>query len=420
MRVFTSGAAAATALRRPSMKSSFYKAALLLGLLSAVGPFAIDMYLPVLPAIGAQLHADESAVQFSLMAFFLSLAVGQLGWGPASDIAGRKRPLLLGLGLFVVGSIGCALAPDIGTLVAFRFVQGLGAGAPMAVPRAVVRDLHTGNDAARLMSLLMLVFSVSPILAPLAGSAVAAAAGWRGVFWAVGAIGLAGAVMSLRLLPETRGPAERSGSTVGSALRAYRLLLTDRPFMGLTFIGGFGMASFFAYLANSSFVLIQHYGLSPAQYSVAFSINAVAFIGVSQITGWLGTRFGLVRVVQGAVLGYLLAMLALLAAWLLGADSLWLLASLLFIGFGFLGLVVPATGVLSLDDHGEIAGTAAALQGTLQLLCGAAVMAVTGRFIDGTALPMVVAIGASAAATALLTAGTLGRRSRHARVSAAA
>src|ERR1700712_667066 len=150
----------------------FFGIALVLGLLSAIGPFAIDMYLPALPSIGASLHADVHAVQLSLLAFFLSFAISQIVYGPASDIFGRKPPLYVGIALFVVGSIGCALAPDIGWLIGFRFLQGLGGGAPIVVPRSILRDLHTGAEATRLMSMLMLVFSVSPILAPLVGSLI--------------------------------------------------------------------------------------------------------------------------------------------------------------------------------------------------------------------------------------------------------
>jgi DHA1 family bicyclomycin/chloramphenicol resistance-like MFS transporter len=152
------------------MNTPFLKNALVLGLLSAIGPFAIDMYLPALPSIGQSLGVSMSAVQASLMAFFISLGIGQIIYGPISDMVGRKPPLYFGLALFALCSIGCAMAPDIETLIALRFLQGLGASAGMVIPRAVVRDLHTGNDAARLMSLLMLVFSVSPILAPLSGS----------------------------------------------------------------------------------------------------------------------------------------------------------------------------------------------------------------------------------------------------------
>ncbi|WP_415841992.1 MFS transporter, partial [Paracidovorax anthurii] len=162
-----------------SPSSPFLRMALVLGLLSAIGPFAIDMYLPALPEIGRGLGAQVGAVQWSLTVFFVSLGAGQLLYGPVSDRVGRKPPLFFGLGLFTLASVGCALATNIETLLALRFLQGLGAAAGMVVPRAVVRDLHTGHEAARLMSLLMLVFSVSPLLAPLAGSGVIALAGWR-------------------------------------------------------------------------------------------------------------------------------------------------------------------------------------------------------------------------------------------------
>ena len=203
------------------MNSNFLRTALVLGLLSAIGPFAIDMYLPALPSIEHSLNASMGAVQGSLMAFFAAIAIGQIVYGPVSDMVGRKAPLYFGLALFGLGSIGCALAPDIHTLVALRFVQGLGACAGMVVPRAVVRDLHTGVDAARLMSLLMLVFSVSPILAPLAGSLLIESFGWRSVFWAVTVTAVLGMVLLGTSLPETRPPAQRVDSSVASALTAY-------------------------------------------------------------------------------------------------------------------------------------------------------------------------------------------------------
>lgn len=392
------------------MSSSLLRYAIVLGLLTAMGPFAIDMYLPALPEIGRSLGAGTEAVQASLMAFFVSLGVGQLVFGPLSDMFGRKLPLYLGLGVFLAGSIGCVFAPDIETLVAFRFVQGLGACAGMVIPRAVVRDLHTGTEAARLMSLLMLVFSVSPILAPLAGSFVIEAAGWRGVFWVVTVLALLGILLLALFLAETRPRHHRVDSSILGALRGYRSLLTDWRFLGLTFIGAFGIASFFAYLANSSFVLIEHYGLSPRLYSVFFSINAVSFIGVSQSTAWLASRFGLGRIVRVAVTGYAAAMVLLLAVTLAGVDRLDVLAGLLFVGYGFLGLVIPTTSVLALEEHGKIAGTASALMGTLQFVTGAVVIAVIGPFFDGTALPMVAGITTCAVIAFVLAQATLGRR----------
>ena len=378
------------------MKSNFLKTAFVLGLLSAIGPFAIDMYLPALPSIGQSLGASMGSVQASLMVFFIALGVGQLVYGPASDMLGRKLPLYFSLLLFALGSVGCALAPDIQTLVVMRFIQGLGASAGMVIPRAVVRDLHTGVDAARLMSLLMLVFSVSPILAPLAGSLLIDWMGWRSVFWAVTVIAALGLALLATSLPETRLPAQRRDSTVRSALIAFGELLRDRHFLGLVFIGAFGMASFFSYLANSPFVLIDHYGLTPRQYSMAFAVNAASFIGVSQFTGKLAARFGLMNMVKVAVSGYAVVMALLLLQNLLGVDRLDVLIGLMLVGFGFLGLVVPATSVLALEAHSAIAGTASALMGTLQFVTGALVMAVVGQFVDGSARPMVVGIAACA------------------------
>ncbi|HXA91714.1 MAG TPA: multidrug effflux MFS transporter, partial [Steroidobacteraceae bacterium] len=257
-----------------SSNRSFIGTALILGLVSAIGPFAIDMYLPALPTIGRSLQASPGAVQASLSAFFVALGVCQLFYGPLSDIVGRKTPIYFGLAVFGLGSIGCALAPNIHVLIAFRVVEAVGACAGSVVPRAIVRDLHTGADATRLMSLLILVFSVSPILAPLVGSFVIALAGWRGVFWVVTGAAALGVVLTATQLRETRPPAARALSSWSGALAGYRLLLKDRRFMGLILAGAFGISAFFVYLANSSFVLIGHYGLSPAAYSLFFAMNA--------------------------------------------------------------------------------------------------------------------------------------------------
>lgn len=392
------------------MTTKFFKMALLLGLISAIGPFAIDMYLPALPAIGQSLGASTAEVQMSLTAFFIALALGQPIYGPLADIWGRKPPLYFGLGLFTLASVGCALTQDVTTLNLLRFAQGLGAAAGMAIPRAVVRDLHTGTDAARLMSLLMLVFSVSPILAPLAGSALIAVTGWRGVFWMVTIAALAGLVMTALFLKETRPAQHRQASSLSSAMRAYAMLVRDGHFMGLVLIGSFAMGGFFIYLANSPFVLIKHYGLTPGQYSLAFSLNAVSFIAASQFTGRLGDRFGLVEVVKKAGYAATAVMLLMLAYYLSGGDQLWVLISLYFVASAFMGLVIPTSSVLALEEHGANAGTASALLGTLQMLVGALMMGVTGMLTDGTPLPMVIGMTAGPVVALLLIWGTLGSR----------
>ena len=390
------------------MNTSFARNAIVLGLLSAAGPLAIDMYLPALPTIAADLHASPAAVQGSLMAFFLAVALCQIVYGPISDSFGRKAPLMFGLALYSIGAIGCSFAPTIEWLIAWRFIQGVGACAGMTIPRAVVRDLHTGHDAARLMSLIMLVFSVAPILAPLFGSFVIAFGGWREIFWVIALMGLLALVLAHFLLHETRPMSARISFDVPGIARNYLELLRDRHYLGVTFIGGFGMASFFSFLAGSSFVYIEHFGLTPTQYSFAFSINAIAFIGTAQLTGHLGRRFGLPSVVSAALTFYLSATALLLILTLAGMDNMYVMGGLLFFGFGAMGLVIPSTAVLALENYGRTAGTAAALMGTLQLLVGAFLVAVVGLFSTGTSLPMVAAIAGCA-----LVAFVLGRVTLH-------
>jgi MFS transporter, DHA1 family, multidrug resistance protein len=388
------------------MQARFLRNAITLGLVSAIGPFAIDMYLPALPDIGHSLNANTSAVQMSLTVFFISLALGQSFYGPLSDMIGRKKPLFLGLGLFSIGSVGCALAPNIGVLIAFRFVQGFGACAGMVVPRAVVRDLHTGVDAARLMSLLMLVFSISPILAPLSGSFVIQLWGWRAVFWAVLIAAVVGCLI-LSTIAETRLPADRARSNIKVVMQGYGLLLRDRHFMSLAFIGGFGISSFFIYLSNSPFVLIEHYHLTPRMFSICFSANAASFFAMAQLNGWLASRYGLRRLVRGAVIVYAVTMLSLFAIFVSGVDRLDVLAVFLFVGYGCLGLVLPTTSVLALEEHGEIAGTASALIGTVQFVTGAIMMAFVGTFLNGTALPMIAGIAGCSVLALVLAQTTL-------------
>lgn len=401
------------------MQPRFLRNAITLGLLSAIGPFAIDMYLPALPTIAQSLQADTGAVQLSLTVFFIAVSLSQPFYGPLSDMVGRKPPLFLGLILFSFGSIGCALAPTIGTLIAFRFLQGVGACAGMVIPRAVVRDLHTGVEATRLMSLLMLVFSISPILAPLTGSFVIQAAGWRAVFWIVLAAAVIGCVI-LTTVTETRLPQERAQSSIKSALGAYGRLLRDRHFLALAFIGAFGISSFFIYLSNSPFVLIEHFHLTPRLYSVYFSINAASFFAVAQFNATLASRYGLRKLVRAAVTAYAVIMLVLLALFASGVDRLEVLAAFLFLGYGALGLVVPTTAVLALEDHGAVAGTASALMGTIQFVTGAALMSFVGTFLNGTALPMIVGITGCAVAAMLLAHMNLRSPATHAPVGAAA
>lgn len=399
------------------MQSRAPSHALTLGLLSAIGLFALDMYLPALPTISANLHADSHAVQASLISFFAAMAVSQIVYGPLSDMFGRKRPLYVGLVLYIIGAIGCALSPSIDWLVGFRFLQGMGACAGVVIARAIVRDLHTGPAAAQLMSRLMLVFSVSPILAPLAGSLVTVFGDWRLIFWVMVGAGLLGLVVALFFLEETRLPAARSESSLGSALKSYATLVRDPYYMGLVLIASFGMSSYMIYVANSAFVLIEHYGLSPSFYSIVFSCNAVAFIGMSQLNGWMARKIGLRKVIRGAVLGYAVMMVSLAFVTSLGIDRLEVMAAFLFGGYGFLGMIIPTAAVLALEHHGRIAGTASAMMGMVQFVTSAVVVGLGGMFVDGTSLPMVTVIALCSVVVFLLSLFVL--RSRQGAMAAA-
>lgn len=391
------------------MTPGFLRNAIVLGLMAAVGPFAIDMYLPALPTIAADLNTSTAATQMTLMVFFVSFGACQIFYGPAADMMGRKPPLYFGLAVFALAGIGCALAPTIGWLIFFRFLQGVGAASVMVIPRAIIRDLHTGPEATRLMALVMLVISVSPILAPLAGSALIVPFGWRSVFVGITIIAVLALLLVVFLQPETRPPEERIKISFGALMDGFGQLLRDPYFLGLTFIGALGMSSFFSFLAGSSFVYIEHFGLTPTEYSLAFGVNAIGFIGASQFAAKLGMRFGMGRVVTTATLAYMTFSVVLFAVTAIGIDSLPVMMVLIFVAFAFMGLVIPTTMVMALEDHGPIAGMAAALGGTLQMMTGAVVVGIVGVFSDNTPLPMVTAIAASSVGAYALAYLTLGR-----------
>jgi len=394
------------------MSRSIAHLALLLGLITAVGPFAIDSYLPALPTLGASLHASPAAVQMSLTVFFMIIGVCQLFYGPISDVFGRKPPIYAGLAIFAVASVGCALAPTIEVLIGFRALQAFGACAGMVIPRAIVRDLYTGHEAAKLMALLMLVMSVSPILAPLAGSLVISLWSWREVFAALAVVAVACLVMTVVQLPETHPAERRLGKTLGSAFGSYGALLRDPVFTGLSVVSGFGLATFFVFIGSAPFVYIEHFGLTPTQFSLGFAVNAASFFAMSQLTASLSARFGLAPVIRWSVMA-VAAVMVLLAVTTLWVDSLALMMTLLFIGFGFLGLLLPAAGVLSLEDHGAVAGSASALLGAIQMITAAVSMTLVGVYADHTPAPMLIGIALCAVAALLTVIWTLSRLPAH-------
>jgi DHA1 family bicyclomycin/chloramphenicol resistance-like MFS transporter len=385
------------------MSGSLARPALILGLLSCIGPFAIDMYLPAMPVIGQTLGTTPMGMQSTITAYFAAFGVAQMLYGPWADQSGRKLPLYAGIGMFVLGTILCMTAGSATGLIAGRFVQGLGGAALGVVPRAIVRDMMTGAEATRMMSKIMLTFSVSPMLAPLAGSALLVITGWRGIFAAL----LVASVASLLLLafaqPETLAPENRRPFRMSFLLKGCAALLVDKGFMLLTCIGAFGFGSFFIFLAAASYVYQQGFGLSSTGFSLAFAANAISFIGASQGASGLAVRFGNMRVLTWASAGFALATCGLFALALAGMVGLWTCIVGLALGNACMGLIIPSTMVMALDDQGDKAGLASSLGGTLQMLIGGVMVVALGPWLGADALPMIAGIAFAALVTLILT-----------------
>jgi DHA1 family bicyclomycin/chloramphenicol resistance-like MFS transporter len=374
------------------MQTGMLRTALILGLICVTGPFAIDMYLPALPAIEAALGTSVSGAQLTLVAYFLAYGTAQLVYGPLSDQIGRKKTLLIGMSIFAVGSVICASAPSIEVLVIGRLVQGIGGATVMVIPRAIIRDLYTGAQATRLMATIMLVISISPMLAPLAGSGIVALGSWREIFLVMGIFATLSLTLAQVMLPETLKPERRRNVNIKELSRSCGILLRDPVFVGLTFIAGFGMASFFLFVSSASFVYTGQYGLTPTEFSLAFAFNAVGFFIATQIAGRLADNWGLATLIGRGVFGFATCATILAVLMLAGYNDMWLLLIGLFLAYACLGVVIPSAMVAALDAHGRRAGMASSLSGSLTMLTSAICIGLSTPFFDGTALPMVASI----------------------------
>ncbi len=356
-----------------------------MGFLTMFGPMAIDMYLPALPAIGADLGADQAQVQMTLSVFLIGYGVGQLLWGPLGDRYGRKGPAALGIILFVLASAGCALAPDIWSLTAWRFLHGVGACAAPVIARAMVRDAFDRDRGASVMSLMMLVMGVAPMLAPLAGGQVLALLGWRGIFWCLCAFGLA-AGLGLLTVKETGRPAS---SHTGGLLSNYALLLLDRRFMGYALSSGFVFAGMFAYISGTPFVYIEHFGVSPEHFGFLFGVNVIALMISNIINSRLVLRFGVDRMMGWGILATAGTGAVLIVTGGFGIGGIAGVAVPLFLYLGALGLVGANGMAGSLAAFPHMAGTASSLSGALQLSIGAVAGGIVGALsTGGSPLPM--------------------------------
>ena len=381
-----------TTAERPPVAPTVLKLALVLGGLTAFGPLSIDMYLPAMPQMAGDLHAADATVQLTLTSFIIGLAVGQLVVGPLSDSLGRRRPLLIGLALYVVGSVLCAISPTSGVLIAARAVQAVGAAAGLVIARATVRDRYSGVAMARFFSTLMLVNGVAPVLAPVIGAQLLTFTSWRGVFVTLAVIGSVLLAVVVLLLPESLSADLRTPARPGAVVRTYVRLFTQRSFVGYALASGLMFAAMFAYISGSSFALQGVYGLSPQQFSLVFGLNGVGIILAGGVNRRLVGRFSEHALLHSGLLLAAVSGLAVLAAVFLGLGLIGLLVPLFFL-VSAIGLVMPNATSLALADQARSAGSASALLGVLQFVIGGGLATpLVGLGGPGTALPMAAVI----------------------------
>jgi MFS transporter, DHA1 family, multidrug resistance protein len=360
----------------------------ILGALAAFGPLSVDFYLPALPRLTRDFDAAASAGQLTLSACVLGLALGQLVAGPLSDRLGRRPPLLVGLVAYGVASLACAAAPSIWLLVLFRLVQGLSGAAGLVISRSIVRDLRSGVEAARLFSILILVVGVVPALAPVVGGALLGVTTWRGLFVILAIVDAAILVAVALWLAETL-PLERR-RTAGAA-RGFGELLRDRLFLVYAVTLGLGFAAMFAYIAGSSFVLQDIYGVSPTVYGVVFGVNAVGLVACSQVNRALVGRLSPERLLRLGVAASATSGVVLLAVVLSGVGLGGILPCL-FVTVSSIGFIGPNATALALTDYPHLAGSASALLGVFQFGFGAAAAPLVGVAGKTSAVPMALLI----------------------------
>ncbi|MGB4946946.1 MAG: Bcr/CflA family multidrug efflux MFS transporter [Candidatus Competibacter denitrificans] len=360
----------------------------MLGALIAFAPMSIDMYLPSLPTIAADFGVEPAAAQWTLASFFIGMAFGQAVYGPLADRYGRKPPLYGGLLVYIVASLGCALAPNATALIAARFVQAVGGCAGVVIARAVVRDRFDAQTSARVYSLLILVMGLAPILAPLLGGWVLAFAGWRTIFIILALFGLSCLFTVWRYLPETRPPAALSTGGIGPTLRVYAGLLGDRAFLGYVLSGGFAQAGMFAYITGSPHVFIELYKVPAHAYGWLFGLNALGLIASSQINRRLLLRYTAETILRRANRATVLLGLALILVATGDWGGLPALAICLFGYLASLGFTAPNALALALAQQGPRAGSASALIGTLQFGLATVSSMMVGLLGADSALPM--------------------------------
>lgn len=383
--------AAAPALA--SQRRAGFLVTLVLGGLTALPPLSMDMYLPALPQVTHALHSPAATVQLTLTACLAGMALGQLVVGPLSDRFGRRRPLLIGMVVYVLATAACAFATSAELLISVRLLQGLAGAAGIVISRAVVRDLYDGVEMARFFSTLLLISGAAPIIAPTIGGQILRLTDWRGVFAVLTVIGTLLTAIVWRSLHETLPPEDRHAGELSGTFGAMRGLLADRVFTGYVVAGSFGFAALFTYVSASAFVVQDIYGASPQTFSLLFGLNSIGIVGVGQLNGKvLVGRIDMDRVLAAGLVLVTGAsvVLVLLTTGVFGHPGLPAIAAALFVLMASMGLVLPTTNTQALLRTKRSAGSASALIGTSSFLVGAVVSPLAGVAGDGTAIPMAV------------------------------
>ncbi|WP_017349014.1 multidrug effflux MFS transporter [Pantoea sp. A4] len=357
--------------------------AITLGLMAALGPLCIDLYLPSLPELARDLNTSTATAQLSLTAGLIGLGVGQLLFGPMSDKFGRIRPLYISLVLLFVASVGCALAQNIHQLLAARVFEGLAGAGGAVLSRAIARDMYSGHELTRFFALLMLVNGLAPIGAPVLGGVLMTVLNWRGIFVVLGCIAVLLVFLARWKLHETLPAERRSQGSVFSAWAALGQVVTHRGFMGFCLTQGFMMSGMFAYIGASPFVLQQIYGLTPQMFSICFAANGFGLIIASQTSARLCRRFGEYRVLKGGLTLAFVSSTLLLIAGLSGAP-LSVVLGLLFFTIASNGVIATTASSLAMQSQGHRAGSASAVIGVVMFTLGAIAVPLTG--IGGTSV----------------------------------
>jgi DHA1 family bicyclomycin/chloramphenicol resistance-like MFS transporter len=375
--------------------------AVVLGALTASGPVSVDLYLPSFPELADHFGSSVDTVQLSLSTYMVGLAVGQAVYGRLADTYGRRRPLLMGMALYVAVSIACAYAPSVGALIGLRAIQGFAGCAGMVISRAIVRDLFAGAAAARFFSLLMLVFGIAPVLAPLLGGQILALGSWRAIFVTLAAYGVACLALTL-WLPETLPAERRRAAGMRDALASYGSVLRSRPFVAYAATGACAGGALLAYIAASPAVVIEQFGVSPQLFGFVFGVNSLGLVVASQITGRTVARLGPERILRRSVAVQAAAGVAMLAIAVAG-GGLWAVLVPLFFVVASFGGIMPTSAALAMTPFPESAGAASALLGTGQSVLAA----VGGALVSGIRLDAATSMGVVIAGMSLLSLAVL-------------